>query len=287
MIFLGLDDKQKSVEVSRYCEDHGITRVVCISPAKFRCELAVEAEHIEWAEVIQYKFFYRLLQEIDKNTLVVVNECLRTQNRYDLTYNCIRHFLNQTRHQIVFQYLPVIDTIEDFMVLFDFDTRSQWKRDAFSPKLLAECELFVNPVNVRLEAKTVEVDAKTAAAYGKEKRKLIDGIGLKDPHTIPRNLYLLSGKSKLQAVVDSERYVGRNNRFKLPNMDVFKSGNYNHGYTVFEFCHNFIDFADFVSLSKQADFNVLVADLKVDHWYFERYLAWAERLGNAYASLQQ
>ena len=71
-------------------------------------------------EIIQYKFYYRLLQEIGKDTLLVVNECLRMQNRYDLTYNCLRLFLQQTPHALVFQYLPIIDTIADFMVLFDF-----------------------------------------------------------------------------------------------------------------------------------------------------------------------
>ena len=285
MIALGLDNQQKSSEVARYRAAHDISRIVCISPEKFKHEFAAGVEHVEWTEVIQYKHFYRLLQEIDGNTLVVVNECLRTQNRYDLTYNCIRHFLNQTRHQLVFQYLPIIDTVEDFMVLFDFDTQSRWKRESFRPDLLKECELFGNPVDVRLNPVSVPVDENMRSAYAKEKRKLIDGIGLKDPHTIPRNLYLMSGKAKLQAWSEVGHYVGRNNRFKLPNLDVFKSYRYSAGYTVFEFCHNFIDFVDFLSLSRQSQLDALVSELKVDHWYFERYMEWTERLRNAYASL--
>ena len=61
-------------------------------------------EFIEWADIIEYRYYYRLLQEIGSKTLVVVNECLRTQARHDLTYNCMRLFLNQTDHRLIFQY---------------------------------------------------------------------------------------------------------------------------------------------------------------------------------------
>ena len=36
--------------------------------------------------------------------------------------------------------------------------------------------------------------------------------------------------------------------------------------------------ADFLTLSGQTDFPVLVTDLKVDHWYFERYTNWVNRI---------
>ena len=94
MIRLGLSDDEKRACVARYRSEHGIGKVFILSPARFvfACE---DSEQIEWAQIIQYRHFYRLLQEIDRSTLVVVNECLRTQNRSDLTYNCIRHFLQQ------------------------------------------------------------------------------------------------------------------------------------------------------------------------------------------------
>jgi hypothetical protein len=109
---------------------HGIEKVFILTPANFSlaCPFA-NHETIEWAVIIQYKFFYRLLQEINQRTLAVVNERLSTQNRYDLTYSCIRHFLTQSSHQIVFQHLPLIDSIEDFMVLLDSEARSRWKRE--------------------------------------------------------------------------------------------------------------------------------------------------------------
>lgn len=297
MIYLGLHNQDKDRRAAEYCADSAIEKVIILAPAKFAlpCSFA-NHETIEWAEIIQYKFFYRLLQEINDRTLVVVNECLRTQNRYDLTYNCIRHFLNQTPHQLIFQYLPIIDSIEDFMILFDFDTRSRWKRERFSAELLTESRIEVAPVEAVFNPVPVETDAKTKAAYQAEKAKLIAGIGLKDPHTIPRNLYLMSGKAKLKYIeagdgglfAERRHYVGRNNRFKIETLQTYKEPSYPSApYTVFEFCHNFIDFADFMALSRQSVFDVLSADLKVDQWYLARYREWGERLKDATASLQR
>lgn len=287
MIILGQSTPEKNSAIARYCDEHEIARVVSLSPAKFQfpCS-APNHEWVEWAEIIMYRTYYRLLREIDNRTLVVVNECLRTQNRHDLTYNCIRLFLNQTPHRLIFQCLPVIDAIDDFMILFDFDTRSRWKREPFRPELLAETTIGGRLASPSFQATPVETDAGTRATYAREKRKLIDGIGLRDPHTIPRNLYQISGRARLAATSADRWYLGRNNRFKMANLQTFREATYPHRYDVFEFCHNAIDFADVVALSGQTAFTAIVSDLKVDQWYFQRYTAWAQRVGDAGAILR-
>lgn len=286
MIRLGLDDAAKDYAVNQYCAANGIRKVFILSPDRrqFPCSFQ-NHEHVEYEQIIQYKYYYRLLQEIDDSVLVVVNECLRTQNRYDLTYNCIRNYLNQTKHQIVFQYLPLIDTFDDFMILLDFDTRSRWKRDKWRDALRSESDIGGDRIDVALQRVDVPTGAAMRKAYAKEKRKLIEGIGLKDPHTIPRNLYLMSGKAKLESVDPHAEYVGRNNRFKLPTMHTYKDDSYPEQCTVFEYCHNFINFGDFLARSRQTTVPVLVADLKVDEWYHNRYIEWAERIRNAYATI--
>ena len=243
------------------------------------------AEWIDWPEIIQYRFYYRLLQEIDKSALIIVNECLRTQNRHDLTYNCIRNFLNQTTHQIVFQRLPLLDTFDDFMVLFDFDTRSRWKREMWRPEFRREIELTVAPQPLSIHRISVTTDTATRDAYQREKRRLIDGIGLRDPHTIPRNLHLFAGKAKARAVDPARRYVGRNNRLKLPNLETYDEARGQIDRTVFEFCHRFIDFSDFIARTETTELNALVSDLRVDEWYFARFAAWTRRIDDAYATL--
>lgn len=285
MIRIGYDDAAKDAIVSAYCRERGIGKVFVLSPGRFRPTLSVPHEVIEWANIIEYQYYYRLLREIDRSTLVVVNECLRTQNRYELAYNCIRLFLQQTDHRIVFQYLPLIESIADFMALFDFDTRSRWKRESFCPGLLAESDIRLRPVSVAFAEIPVETDAKTREAYAREKRRLIDGIGLKDPHTIPRNLLLMSGRAKLPAVDPGRRYVGRNNRFKLPNLETYREASGEGERAAFELCHNFIDMADFLAVSRQSRVDVLVSDLKVDRWYFDRYQRWAGGLREAYSIL--
>jgi len=289
MIALGLHDRAKGKRVSAYCAGNSIRKVFVFSPAKFRLSIpsGIDVEYIEWDEIIQYKFYYRILQEVGKDTLLVVNECLRLQNRYDLTYNCLRLFLNQTPHVLVFQCFPLIDRVDDFMILFDFDTRSRWKREGVRAGLLKECQVECSPIDVSLRAIPVATDGATQDAYRKEKRKLIDGLGLKDPNTIPRNLHLLSGKAKLAHVDPGAHYVGRNNRFGLDNMRTYRDAGYPGACTVFEFCHNFLDFSDFLSLSRQSEVPALVSDLKVDQWYLGRCQEWIGRLHEAYSVLRQ
>ncbi len=289
MIWLGLGDAQKDRVVSQYCAEHGITKVFVLTPERFNPGLSVEHDVVTWPNIIEYRFYYRLLQEIGRDTLVVINECLRTQNRHDLTYNCIRNFLNQAGHVMVFQYLPIIDTIADFMILFDFDTRSRWKREHFNKELLKEAQIEVAPAPVLFRNIPVPVDAKVYAQHAKEKARLLAEVRSnpdKDPHNLPRNMYLVSGKAKLAHIEPGRRYIGRNNRFKLANMETYRDAANIGERTVFEFCHNFIDFADFLNVSKQTAVDVLVADTKADQWYFNRYVQWAERLADAYSAIQ-
>jgi hypothetical protein len=288
MIYLGLNRSEKDQYVSDYCAKHRIEKVVILSPAKFQFACSFENhEIVEYADIIEYRFFYRLVQEVNNQTLIVINECLRTQNRSDLTYNCIRHFLNQTPHQLIFQYLPLIDEPEDFMTLFDFDTRSRWKREKMQNAPLTEARIQARRVGVSFCGISVDVSPRLKLEYEAQKAKLISGLGLKDPHTIPRNLYLLGGKAKL-AAIDDGWCVGRNNRFKLERMQAYKEDAYSNApYTIFEFCHNFIDFSDVISLSGQHSFNVLVADLKVDQWYLARYKEWSDRINACYSAIQR
>ena len=289
MIHLGMTAAEKAAAIQGYCSEHGITEVVMLSPARFAFDCGVPGtETVEWAEVIMYRTFYPLLQRIGAGTLVVVNECLRTQDRYDLTYNCIRHFLNQAGHQLVFQWLPCIEGMQDFMVLFDFDTRSRWKREPFDPSLVMEnAKVSVTRRTPRLTRTDVPTCAKAKAAYAAAKERLFRELGSRDPHTIPRNLHLLSGKSKLDAVGQGEPLVGRNNRFKLAGMSTYDTAVAGGGRRrAFEMPHRFIDFSDFLAASGQEAVDVLTTDLPVDGWYFDRFTAWAGRVSDGYAELQ-
>lgn len=285
MICIGYNNNEKVEIVRDFIASNSVHRVFIFHPEDRICDYGIDAEYITYKNLIEYEFFYRVLQETDKHTLIIVDECLRTQNRNDLTYNCLRHFINQSGYEIVFQYLPIIDNIEDFMILFDFDTKSRWKREKFSKYLLQESEIRVNRLDLVFEEQTITCTEKTKSQYIKEKKKLFENIGLKDPHTIPRNLYLISGKEKTTCVNSEAKYIGRNNRFKLENMFTYKQPIPVGEYVVFEFPHNFIDFTDFLYFSKQTKIPVITTDLKVEQWYLVRYNNWLKNLNHAYNSI--
>jgi hypothetical protein len=277
---------------------------VVIAPERF--PLPIDgADQVRYADVIMYVTFYRLLQEIERDTLIVLHECLRTQNRYDLAYNCIRNYLNHTPHSLVFQTLPQIDEPDDFMILFDFVTQSRWKRRPFDADLVrAETQVHVREWPLSFTRIDVPTGEATRRKYDRERATLFDGLGARDPHTLPRNLYLIGGKDKA-AYIAAHRPSGQLDLFSgrdvaPQRLYVARNKRLNHGavvtydevepagvpYTVVDLPHRFIDWCDFVSATGQAASDVLVADLKVDHWYFERYVKWQARIHDTYASLR-
>lgn len=288
MIAIGYSQEQKQAAVTRYRAEHDVRRVVVIAPAQFPLEIA-GAEQLTWAEVIEYVHFYRMLQETDGHTLIVLNECLRTQERYDLTYNCIRHFLNQTRHQLIFQRLPQIDTREDFMILFDFETQSRWKRSRFDAAMVREqAQVELAPLPLGLTCIDVPTSEATRRQYACERERRFAELGAGDPHTLPRNLHLIGGRDKL-AWIDAQparRYVARNGRLKRESIVTYDAVTADEApYTVLDCPHRFVDWCDFLARSGQSHADVLVADLKVDRWYFERLTGWKERVCGTYADL--
>lgn len=300
MIYLGHSDVEKGRIIDGYCAAHGLPRrkVVVISPKQFPLQLD-GADNIDLGDVIMYVTFYRLVQEIDGDTLIVLSEVLRNQNRYDLTYNCIRNFLNRTNHHLIFQRLPQIDTAEDFMILFDFDTHSRWKRRAFDADLVrGEIEPAIRPLLPTFGRIDIPTSAKTQARYTQERDQLFATLGARDPHIIPRQLYLIGGQDKL-AYIDQHGsrqlslfevappglYVARNQRLRRDNIVPYSAVEAGKTYTVVEFPHRFLDYSDFATATGQIHSNVLVASLKVDDWYYRRYTAWSERLDATYASL--
>ena len=169
MIYIGCPDPEKRALIEHYQAAHAIRKTVVISADDFPLPVP-DTDQVKYSDAIMYVTFYRLLQEIDAQTLIVINACLRTQNRYDLTYNCIRNFLNQTSHQLIFQRLPQIDTADDFMILFDFDTRSRWKRRPFDPYLVQqESQVSLRPLPLSFSKIDVPTSEKTKSKYAAER----------------------------------------------------------------------------------------------------------------------
>lgn len=302
-IYIGYRPADKLPIIADYCAAHSVRQTIVIHADGY--PLAVPgAQLVPYSETIMYRTFYPLLQKIDGDTLLVLDETLRTQDRYDLAYNCIRNFLNQTDHVLVFQQLPQIDTREDFMILFDFATRSRWKRYKYDIDLILDnVTVQVQPFAPHFGRIDVPTRPATQRQYSRERERRFATIGARDPHTIPRNLYLVGGKDKA-AHIDachtaqlsllngtgqpSCTYVARNKRLNRPNIVTYADVTADGGpYTIVELPHRFIEFSDFLKTTWQQQIGVLVADLKVDHWYYQRYLDWSDRIHATTADLQQ
>lgn len=135
-----------------------------------------------------YKFFYRLIEEIDNDSLLIFDECMRTQNRNELTYNCAHHYCNQTQHKIIFEYFPFIDDNSNFMILLDFVNKGKYKGKGFDWEMLKGEDIQIKNNILHLEVESIDISEKQKDSYRAEKEKLFDGLGNKDPDTIPRAL---------------------------------------------------------------------------------------------------
>lgn len=284
MICIGLTNTEKQEVIKQYLQQHNIAKVIVFYPEVFplTIETNIETRYVEYKDIIMYKVFYPLLEIIDEKTLLVFNECMRTQNRSELTYNCAHHYCNQTPHKIVFEYFPFIEQPQDFMILLDFINKGKYKGKSFSYDFIHDENVKIKPAYYTVQTIEVPITDKDRANYEKEKEKLFDNLGMKDPDTIPRQLHIWAGNLKKKYIEAQNMYVARNKRFNLPNVITYKDAT-RGDYIVIDFPHNRIDFNDFLKKTGMKHIIFLNTGLKVDLYYLNELKAWIERLGEFYA----
>lgn len=262
---------------------HSIKKVYCFSFPRFWLprEQSNTFEQIQYSDIIMYKFFYRLLEEIDENSLVVVNECLRTQNRSDLTYNCLHHYINQTPHRLVFEYFPFIEDETDFMILLDFINKGKYRGHGFDREYLISEDVRAIRHTFNLETIDIETTDKMVSAYSKKRDDLFENLGKKDPDTIPRNLHLFAGNFKKPYIDSGHKYIARNKRFKKDNITTYKNAKKGN-YIMLDFPHRRIDLNDFLKVSRMQDLLFVNSGLKIDLYYINWFNDWNRRLKEFY-----
>lgn len=285
MIRIGLNsrDKQKVVDVC--LQTNEIKKIYCFYFKKFpvKYNVPVEIEYIEYADIEMYKFFYRLLEEINDKSLIIMDECMRTQNHSELIYNCAHHYLNQTPHRIIFEFFPIIEDKNDFMILLDFENKGKYKGKSFDYAFLQVEDIQIKPFRVKMDTINVEITDKDKERYEKMRDQLFDDLGEKDPETVPRNLQLFAGDLKKKAIVPEELYVARNKRFKLENVlsydDIIKQGNY----TVIDTHWRRLNFNDFLKTTHMQKIKYLSTILPIDNVIINEFSKWKARLDSIYA----
>lgn len=284
MIRIGFNSDEKQAEIERYLRDHEIKQAFVFYPEVFPLTintLSVPVDFIEYRDIIEYKPFYHLLEVVDPSTLLIFNECLRTQKRSDLTYNCAHHYANQTPHVMVFEHFPFIEDVGDFMILLDFQTPGKYKGRSFDYQYLRDEDVKVITQKLSTVTINMTLSEEDIQKYEKKKNSLFKNIGNGDPDTIPRQLHIFAGDFKKKVLVPGLNYVARNDRFKLPNVTVYRSIE-PKDYTVIDFPHRRIDFNDFLKKTKMTDVHFINSGLKVDSYYLRELKDWIRRLEDFY-----
>lgn len=279
MFYIGNWDKQKII--AHYIKNNDVRKVLVIHSERLKQEYDIDVPHeyIEYHQTIMYKHYYRLLQWVDKFTLIITDNILMTQQRYQLEYNCINNFINQTPHRLVFNYFPFIEDKDDFMILLDFYNKNLYKGEPFRWDYLRDVNLFIKPVHLTFNFIDTPISDKDKATYEAKKEKMFDEIGLRDPDTIPRNLAILAGDFRKANVDPGKKYTCRNARCKSLQTATYKQNELN---TVFDFPIKRTEFIELLSLTKQTEIDVVTSELTVDQYYKNDYLAWRDRLEEFY-----
>jgi hypothetical protein len=288
MIRLGLKIDEKKKEIENFLKDKKIKKIILFYPEEFQLKLPelekkYEIKYVEYAEIIMYRTFYPLLEIIDKETLLIFNECMRTQNRSDLTYNCAHHYCNQTPHKIVFEYFPFIENEQDFMILLDLLNNGKYKGKSFKDEFLKEEDIKAKPIYLNIEDIKVNITEEERIKYEKYKEELFNNLGARDPDTIPRQLHIWAGNLKKRAILPTKKYVARNKRFNMPNIFTYKEVKEGEEYIIIDFPHRRIDFNDFLKTTQQTNVKFLNTYLKVDLYYFNDLKSWYEKVVKFYA----
>lgn len=279
MFYIGDWDRQKII--THYIENNDVRKVLVIHSERLKQEydIPLPHEYIEYHQTIMYKNYYRLLQWIDKYTLIITDNILVTQNRYQLDYNCINNFINQTPQRLVFNYLPFIEDKDDFMILLDFYNKNLYKGEPFRWDYFKDVNLHIKPVHLNFNFIDIPMTEKDVAAYEKKKNELFEDIGLRDPDTIPRNLAILAGDLRKTKVDPEGKYTVRNARCKNLNTTLYKQDELN---TIFDFPTKRTEFIDLLTLSKKTTIDVVTSELSIDKFYKNDYLAWRDRMEEFY-----
>lgn len=282
MIIVGMNEQQKRDEITKYVKQWNIKHVIVFSPKKYMMELPkleISIKQIEWDEVIMYRTFYPLLAEIDETYLIVVNEFMRNRNRVNLTYNCLRHYLNQCGKQLIFEYFPFIEEHDDFMILYDFDTNTKYKGNHLCADYLEEhaSEIVIYKHDISIDVIKISLPNGAFEKYETRKNELFDKIGSANPDNIPRALELFCGIWKKKYIEEDKSYVARSSRFKKANVTTFKNVEYQKSYIIIDFMHKRLDMNDFFRVTQKKCYQFISTGLSIDNMYINSMNEWRDK----------
>lgn len=268
MIYLGYDNEEKLNIIDNYMKNNDIENIYFITNDNLNIDTSCfkNIKNVIYKNIIRYAYYYRIIENTTKKTLIIINEILKDTNRYNLTYNCIRVFLNNTNHILIFNYLPIIYSREDFCSLIDFDTRTRFKYFKLKDIDLNLIDIKYKRIDLRLNKIMVPKRGFSYEdIYLSYKKKLFKEFDSKDVHVLPRKLQLFTSKIKTN-YSNNEKCIGRT---KSKNIISFKSLP-KEKLKIIDLPFNMIDLINYLYISKINIIDVVSTGLKVDLWFENR-----------------
>lgn len=296
MIALGYAPTEKMYWVKKMAKENPeIKKVIVFSPPPYSlgaeavaAAAGCEAVEYTYDDIIMYRVFYPLLEEIDDTRMLVINECMRTTNRNDLTYNCLTHYLNQTKHRLVFEFYPFVSDTADFMILLDREQPNRYKGRGFDPAFLSEpgVVLKVLPHHYTLSQAVIDLPSGAQAAYEAERDRLFDSLGNGDPDNVPRRLHVWCGRYKRPYIDDhlDQSFVARNARFGRSNVTTYKNAAPGVDYHMLDIPCRQMEVNDYLKRTGIHTLRFISTGLSVDNVYYHRIADWIKTLEDFYAA---
>ena len=309
VIGIGFTREQKKARVESYLSNKPWIKHVLyfcpsgMEPLAFQTDL--DRLDKTYYDVIRYTTYYSLQRDLDKTWLIVYDECMRVKKRKDLTYNSFHHYGRLVQNQIIFQDFPIIDELEDFMILVDLAYPDRYAMQKFTADVPG---LEFHPHRIKLTSIPVPVSDEDQEAYTAEKERLFAGIGGKDPNTIPRNLEIWAGTRCKKAAIrealeDGRVVIARNKRFgkgvstyaeyavgdtstqcanRESDIEV-RSFRASESVTIADFPSRTKEFLDMVTFTEAQEVRFLNTGLSIDDVLFSQYEDILEKMEKIYA----
>lgn len=148
-------------------------------------------ETIAFKDAILYKYYYKWLSELNNDCCLILNNVLKKRQRNCLEYNCIRYYCKQAGEVIVFSDFPIIESQDDFLILYDMIQTDPFRKEKFENIDTFE-NVFFN-LNISVIKTDITLEEKLVKKYKELKEKTIKEVK-KDPDIIPRRLLKFSEK---------------------------------------------------------------------------------------------
>ncbi|MBU5669470.1 hypothetical protein KQI68_06415 [Peptoniphilus sp. MSJ-1] len=288
MIRIGLGIRQKEKLIKEYLGKNDIRDVFVLYSEKYHQKLNIgrEYEEIEYNEWEMYRTFYPMIEKVRPDSLIIVNEALRTTNYQDLKVNCATVWINQTPHRIIFNTLPFIDNKEDFRILQKLD-QGMKQVEKFDYVQLQLQDIRIKPYKIKLEViEMIKTTYKQKVSYDKLRDKLaleIEENANKDPNNLPRRLQLKAGDYKKSSIKEDLFYIARNGRFKLDNVETYQNFDKNKNHIIIDLPTSRMNLVDYIIDTKTNKLEYISTDLSIDTYMVNEFSKWKGRLDAFYA----